>query len=67
MPLKFFYLKKRKKPIIFSIFSMLDVTIFWDLMLKKIDVGYVVEMEVHVNLLKAFSMIRCQEEVSVMS
>lgn len=44
---------------------MLDVTIFWDLMLKKTGVGYVEEMEVHVNLLKAFSMIHCQEEVSM--
>lgn len=46
---------------------MLGVTIFWDLMLKKIDVGYVEEMEVHVKLLKGFSMTHCPEAVSVKS
>lgn len=44
---------------------MLDVTIFWDLMLKKTGVGFVVVMGVHVKLLKVFSMIHCPEVVSL--
>lgn len=44
---------------------MSGVTIFWDLMLKKIDVGYVEEMEARVKLSKVFSMTHCPEAVSM--